>query len=293
MPRQKLTEEEKKIRREKMELKKRLQQKDYNLSISYNNYMERIKAGDISEPTYFFKVGDRVDFGNWEMVKILKVLEGGKLYLIFKVGPNIQYGKRVGLKKDMDYALWTDIRPYRTLEEKQTPEKFRQEDDVRLSYSQREVFSIFGVYYHHAGLDLNPDYQRELVWSEEQKVALIDSIFRNIDIGKFTIIRRKFREDLDHYYEILDGKQRIQALIDFYECRFKYKGKTYNDLHWRDRLHFQHYIINWAESEPMTDEQKYRYFLKLNVSGVPIAKKHIDKVHKMWENSKKKETKNG
>jgi hypothetical protein len=80
----------------------------------------------------------------------------------------------------------------------------------------------------------------------------------------------------------LDGKQRIQALLDFYECRFKYKGMIYNDMHWRDRNHFKSYSINWAETEPLTDEQKYRYFLKLNVSGVPIPKEHLDKVRKMW-----------
>ena len=32
----------------------------------------------------------------------------------------------------------------------------------------------------------------------------------------------------------------------------------------------------------MTDEQKYRYFLKLNVSGTPMSEEHIEKVRKLW-----------
>jgi hypothetical protein len=32
----------------------------------------------------------------------------------------------------------------------------------------------------------------------------------------------------------------------------------------------------------LTQEQKYRYFLKLNTTGMPVDKKHIKKVKKMW-----------
>lgn len=278
----KLTEEEKKARKKKMEIKKRLEQKDNLLYRSLKECQEAVERDAVREPTYFFKRGDRVSLGNVHMIKVLKSYEGGKYYLIIRCHEEEAYGKRIGLRTNLDYELWTNLRPYRTLEEKNTPLLLQENDDIRFSYSQRDIYSIFGVYYNHAGLDLNPDYQRELVWNESQKVSLIDSIFRNIDIGKFTIIRRKFREELKHYYEVLDGKQRIQAIIDFYECRFKYRGMTFNELHWRDQIHFEHYNISWAETEPLTNEQKYRYFLKLNVSGVPISEKHIDKVRKMW-----------
>jgi hypothetical protein len=288
MPKRKLTEEEKKARREKMRLKEVFEHRDHALEESRKTCIKAIERGAVREPTYFFKRGDRVSLGNIHMIKVLKSFEGGKYYLIIRCHEEKAYGKRIGLKTNLDYELWTDLRPYRTLEERKAPERLEENDDIHFSYSQREVYSLLMAYYRNAGLDLNPDYQRGLVWTEEQKVALIDSMFKNIDIGKFTIIRRPFRENRKHYYEMLDGKQRLQAIMDFFECRFKYKGKTYNDLHWRDRLHIEHYTINWAETEPLTDEQKYRYFLKLNVSGVPMPEKHLDKVRKMWLAEKQK-----
>jgi hypothetical protein len=239
----------------------------------------------LREPTYYFNVSDRVTWGNWEWVSILEVLENGKMYKVFRVTPEIEYGKIIGPKYNIGYVIWTRIRKYRTTEELDKNQSLIEDNDIRFSYMRRQISSILHSIYGGSGLDLNPDYQREHVWSEEQKVDLIDSIFKNIEIGKFTIIRRKFSEELDNYYEVLDGKQRIQAILDFYECRFKYKGLTYNDLNWIDRNHFTNYSVSWAETEPLTDKQKYRYFLKLNKCGVPMSKDQIEKVEKMLENN--------
>ena len=284
----KLTKEEKVARKAKMERKAEWNRLQSMLKMSYERRMKAINVGDVREPTYFFKYGDRVQYGNWDYARIMKVLEGGKLYLIAKITKNIRYGREVGTQAGMDYQLWNELRPYRTSEEKNAPKRVEEDDDIRFNYSQRELRGLLHYFEGGSGIDLNPDYQREIVWNEDQKVALIDSIFKNIDIGKFTIIRRSFKEELDHYYEVLDGKQRIMALLDFFECRFKYKGKTYNDLHWRDQNHFKGYAISWAETEPLTNEQKYRYFLKLNTGGVPISEKHLDKVRKMWFNEQEK-----
>lgn len=284
MPRRKMTEAEKQTTRNRKKHIRLIDQCIFAKNQSFEK-IERAVACGLRQPTYFFKVGDRVKWGNWDWVAILEV--HNLYYKVFRVTEDVRYGDHKGAKFEIDYLLWTEIRPYRTTEQSTENPRLEENEDIRFTYSQRDMRSLLHLNYHGSGLDLNPDYQRELVWTEDQKVALIESIFRNIDIGKFTIIRRPFRSRLVHYYEILDGKQRVQALMDFYECRFKYKGLTYNDLHWRDQIHFMGYSVNWAETEPLTDEQKYRYFLKLNVTGTPIDPKHIEKVKKLLENVNK------
>ena len=64
------------------------------------------------------------------------------------------------------------------------------------------------------------------VWDIEDKVKLIDSIFNNIDVGKFAFIKVPYKDNSPSY-ECLDGKQRVTALIEFYEGRFEYKGLKY------------------------------------------------------------------
>lgn len=62
--------------------------------------------------------------------------------------------------------------------------------------------------------DLNPPYQRGLVWTDEQRENLIRSLLEGIPTG---IVYRNFRgykrEDV---YSIIDGKQRIDTIRRFY-----------------------------------------------------------------------------
>lgn len=284
MPKRKLTQEEKDIRNAKMAHKQRLEGFEREINNTLKECKSIIKRKEIRTPTYFFNVGDRVDSGNWNWVHVLEICEDGMYYKILKITSKTAYGKYVGEEYHINYVMWYDIRPYRTTKEAETSVELHQKDDIRLNYSQRTISSLLCSFYSdHSAIETQPDYQRDLVWTKKQKESLIDSIFRNIDIGKFTFINILYEDGCPYHLEVLDGKQRIQAIIDFYECRFTYKGKTFNDLHWRDRLHFENYNISWGECSPLTNEQKYRYFLKLNVGGTPMDQKHIDKVFKMWQ----------
>ena len=71
-------------------------------------------------------------------------------------------------------------------------------------------------------IDRKPDYQREgRLWSRADKAFLIDSILNGYDIPKiymadFTVgIPKLNRKSLP--YAIIDGKQRLEAIFDFFE----------------------------------------------------------------------------
>lgn len=284
MPRRKLTEEEKAERKAKMEYKQRLDHYKGILSNSLKECHILMTRKEIRKPTFFFQKGERVRWGNWDWVYVLESYEDGMYYKVFKINSEEAYGRYVGERFQLEYVMWWEIRPYDSMDNNRP--RILEDDDIRFNYGQRDIYSLLHCFYSdHMAIQMDPDYQRELVWTEKQKVGLINSIFRNIDIGKFTFIKLPYSSNMYHL-EVLDGKQRTQAIVDFYECRFKYRGMTFNELHWRDRVHFKNYAVNWAETEPLTQEQKYRYFLKLNVGGAPMAQEHIDKVFKMWQDVK-------
>lgn len=290
MPKRKLTEEEKTKRKEKMKWKESVNSYKREIERSYNECIRVINQGLVREPTYFFNVGDRVTWGAWEWIHVLEVLENGKMYKILRITPDVQYGKYKEEKAEISYILWAKIRPYRTIEEDKKIKIFLEKDDIQLSFYQSGLDSLISRFYSsHSTINMNPPYQRDLVWEEIQKIQLIDSIFKNIDIGKFTFIELPYSKNHNFHLEVLDGKQRINAIMDFYECRFKYKGHYYNDLSYTDRNHFKSYSISLATTRNLTEEQRYRYFLKLNTSGTPIEQEHLDNVKKMWLNEIKKE----
>lgn len=268
-------------------MKRKLKEKIQSSGLSEWEEIKGAFYNPLPPPCRVFKVGDRVKYGNWQTCHILEVCDEGRYYKVHQVTPITKFGK-TKLNIEVKYHRWIDLLPYRTPEEVTSPVQFYVEDDIHLRFYQSQVSSLLHkVYFSYAGIDLSPDYQRGLVWTHAQKISLIDSIFRNIDIGKFTIIKRPYAPNTPAY-EILDGKQRLHTLMEFFESRFTFKGLFFHELHWRDQHHFTDFSISYAETENLTKEQIYRYFLKLNVSGIPISQEHMDKVKELWEKEKKK-----
>jgi hypothetical protein len=235
---------------------------------------------NLNDPTIVYKVGDRVTYGAHPNAEILEVVDGGKIYLV-KMWGNYQRYTMTVYGENVDYLSWIDLTPYRSYEENYSLENISTREE-RIVYQQRDVSGILNTYYHF-GVDTSPDYQRGNVWTDEDKVLLIDSIFKNVDIGKFVFIHLGYGERKG--YEILDGKQRLNALVEFFENRFPYKGKYFYDLSWSDQSHFEGYPISYAEMRNLTQKQKYAYFLKLNVAGHAQDPEHIKFVQELYERS--------
>jgi hypothetical protein len=235
----------------------------------------------VPEPTYLYKIGDRVDIGALEDVYIVDIIENGKVYEIDYASTNTNYGNPIKHEHQRRFVKWLDVRPYQ--EEKK--DSLIKNEDLILNYSQRSMSDILLKAYYF-GTDFEPEYQRDYVWELEDKIALIDSIFCNIDIGKFVFIHKGFNEK--YLYEILDGKQRVRAILDYYENRFPYKGRYFNDLSKRDQDHFEDYLISIAEVRDCSREQVLKYFIVLNKHGRIMDKKQIEKVEKMLEEEQSK-----
>lgn len=79
-----------------------------------------------------------------------------------------------------------------------------------------------------AGLFLvNRRYQRKLVWTVEEKQALIDSVRSNLPVP-LVLLAEAGRQD-ESKFEIIDGLQRLNAIFSFIENEFSYGG-WYFDL---------------------------------------------------------------
>ena len=247
-------------------------------------HLEDLRLKVINTPSFQRKVGDRVKLGMIESSIIAEVLDGGKIYLLNQIHTEKIKGNPVKTHRQV-YVAWQDVQNYQTPGEIKATEKFSYSDDVRMSQFNTHLDGIVARYYNNT--NMNPEYQREAVWDLSDKVALIDSVFNNVDIGKFTFIRLPFNPDPHSFqYEILDGKQRLQALVDFVEGRFEYRGKKFQELHPMDQHHFESHSVVMTETDNLTFKQKCQYFLKLNTSGKPQSQEHMEKIRQMAKNSK-------
>ena len=216
-----------------------------------------------NEPAYEFEIGDHIRYGYDSTAIVSYISQDKKIYGVMHEKSNC-----------INFFGWQELR---SVEHSNT--NFVRNKDMRIDFNTTEISNILTAYYHF-GVDMNPDYQRGYVWETEDKELLIDSIFNNIGIGKITLVRLL---NGDCGYEILDGKQRLNTLVEFYENRFPYKGYYYNDLSNIDQAHFIHYGISVGYITYADKKTILKYFLMLNRTGKTMDKKQLDKVEKMLE----------
>ena len=107
--------------------------------------------------------------------------------------------------------------------------------DTSISSKSDSVQSVYDNYLQKRYI-VNRRYQRKLVWSQEEKIAFIDSIYKQYSVPLFLLAQTKALNgdnDTTIRYEIIDGMQRLNAVTSFIENEFpiEFNGeKAYFDL---------------------------------------------------------------
>lgn len=238
----------------------------------------------LSEPNRFFNIGDKVNYSDFKIKNgvVTDILENGKIIEIsYDKETKRTYDGNCTYEQDTKYVCWFDIVKVNNAEIL-LEEKNRSFSSKFQTYNQ--TISQLITYHYARGINYNPNYQRDLVWSEEDKEALIDSIFKNYEIGKFALM--KLDLESKNRLEILDGKQRLTTVIEFYEDRFTFKGKKFSELSWKDRNFFCNFPVTVLMSQnPLSDEEKYEYFLRMNTRGKEQNEEHIEYVKTLLSKS--------
>jgi len=81
--------------------------------------------------------------------------------------------------------------------------------------------------YRDSKLLVNRRYQRKLVWTQEEKVLLVESIMKGFPIPLILLAARP-KELGENNYEIIDGVQRLNAIFSFIENAFPVGGKYFD-----------------------------------------------------------------
>ena len=109
----------------------------------------------------------------------------------------------------------------------------------------RQTWSISEIFQKRRDnkLILDPDYQRRVIWNNEKKTAFIESLYMEIMIPTIYVVEIPGEDILDETkYEVVDGKQRLTAIIDFITGGLKlnersleyyadiYGGKSFSEI---------------------------------------------------------------
>lgn len=129
---------------------------------------------------------------------------------------------------------------------------------------------------------LDPEYQRRHRWNNQRKSRLIESFLMNIPVPPVFLYERDLAR-----FEVMDGRQRLTALADFYANKFTLEGLEYwPDLEGRtyatlpskvrdgiDRRYISSIILlkETASDDEQASLLKKIVFERLNSGGVKLS----------------------
>ena len=226
-----------------------------------------------------YQIGNKVQIGHLEDPTIIAISDDYRFYVV-------EYMSR---PRNSDPVLeigcwvWTEVVRVDQIQETAFA-------DERPSYLDRYVTSTLSNLLTKTmknGFDANPDYQRDYVWTDSDRHKLLTSMFNGQDIGKFVLLDYNWpRTEI----EILDGKQRLDAIIQFITSQYDYNGYYWHNLSMMDRYRFEDLRVQYVElnGNRLTEIDKIQIFLDVNVAGVPQSEEHIarlqDKLYNLKHN---------
>lgn len=191
------------------------------------------------------------------------------------------------LQEVLFYILETENSGTDSFSEIPPPEIKPYDPDKIKVRSDKIAVSILSKMIDSGSLDLSPDFQRNLVWTNNQKSRLIESILLRIPLPMFY-----FSEDEEGNLSVVDGLQRISAIKEFMDNKFPLKGLQYLQdtcggryyeskvkkqglepkyLKWFDLTSISANIID--PSSP--SKVKYDIFRRINTGGKPLNNQEI------------------
>ncbi|MBK7928978.1 MAG: DUF262 domain-containing protein [Bryobacterales bacterium] len=96
---------------------------------------------------------------------------------------------------------------------------FPQEDLMSSILEQYRVADFLDWHREHR-LEINQDFQRGSVWSPGARTFLIDTILRKLPVPKVYLRTKVDVKTKKSIREIVDGQQRLRAILDFAENKF-------------------------------------------------------------------------
>ena len=132
-----------------------------------------------------------------------------------------------------------------------------------------EDFQENGVFGFDGKLDIRPPYQREFVYKDKQREAVIDTITKNYPLNVMY-----WAVNGDDKFEVIDGQQRTISICQYVDGDFAFNGKYFHNLQ-NDE---QERILNYKLTVYLcsgTDSEKLEWFKTINIAGEKLTDQEL------------------
>lgn len=126
-----------------------------------------------------------------------------------------------------------------------------------------------GVRGYGGRLDIRPAFQREFVYGDDERNAVIDTVKRGYPLNVMYWADRG-----DDTYEVIDGQQRTISLGQYMEGEFVHDGLYVHNLDEQERKAISEYPLSVYVCTG-TDREKLNWFRTVNIAGVKLTDQEL------------------
>jgi uncharacterized protein with ParB-like and HNH nuclease domain len=168
-------------------------------------------------------------------------------------------------------------------------EPFMSDGRYSIDVSFGELENELNRYREECNLDINPDFQRGYVWTDEQKTKYVEFVLRRGKSSKeFLFNCAGFMRGSTEQMVLVDGKQRISACLDFLHNKIPAFGCYYSQFNDNKSslCHNHRYSFKFLINDLETRQEVLEWYLQLNSGGTVHTEEDLNKVRKLLEQEK-------
>lgn len=138
--------------------------------------------------------------------------------------------------------------------------------DLTKDYSDNEEGGVVG---YSGKLDIRPPYQREFVYKDKQRNAVINTIFNNYPLN---VMYWAVRDDGG--FEVIDGQQRTISICQYVNGDFSYEGRYFSNLQADEKESLLSYELSVYRCSG-ADSEKLAWFRTINIAGEKLTEQEL------------------
>ncbi|MDD9963101.1 MAG: DUF262 domain-containing protein [Gammaproteobacteria bacterium] len=126
-----------------------------------------------------------------------------------------------------------------------------------------------GVRGYGSTLDIRPPYQREFVYKEKQRDAVIETVHKSFPLNVMY-----WADCDDGRFEVIDGQQRTISICEYVEGNFSIKGMAFHNLQEDARERVLNYPLQVYVCQG-TPTEKLDWFKTINIAGAQLTDQEL------------------
>lgn len=126
-----------------------------------------------------------------------------------------------------------------------------------------------GVVGYSGALDIRPPYQREFVYKDKQRDAVIDTVTKNFPLNVLYWVKKA-----DGTFEVLDGQQRTISICSYVNNEYSINYRFFHNLTEDEQNSILNYELSVYVCEG-TEREKLDWFRTVNISGEKLTEQEL------------------